>query len=189
MTVPDVLAGFVRHPYRTLVRRWNWKAALLSGISRSTLFFLVNLPAGGHAARQAFVTELVYRGMTAGFYGAMTQGFRHASPPLLASVTVMLLLPAVSHSIEACVHALRGTPNLAGSITASVLFTIASTAFNLFAMRRGAFIVGSDRESLGRDLRRMPALGWAFVVAIVKGLRMGRGAQRAGRYLERSSAG
>lgn len=182
MTVWSVLAGFVRRPYHTLVCQWHWKAAVLSALSRGLIFFVVNLPAGRDAAVQAFITELLYRSTTAGFYGAMTQAFRHASPPLLAATTVMILLPTVSHSIEGLVHWLRGTPNLAVSLAASVAFTVVSTAFNLFAMRRGALIVGSGRDSLGRDLARMPELLLAFAIEAARGVKRG-----AGRYLERSS--
>jgi hypothetical protein len=44
------------------------------------------------------------------------------------------------------------------SIAASVVFTALSTLFNLYAMRRGALIVGAGRGSLLEDLRRSPAL-------------------------------
>jgi hypothetical protein len=77
----------------------------------------------------------------------------------------MVLLPLVAHSVELGVHWLRGTPNLAASIGASIAFTAVSTAFNLFAMRRGALIIGSGSEPLWRDLARMPSLLTAFLLS------------------------
>ena len=62
--VPEVLGAILRHPIANLVRRWNWKAALVSALSRARLFFVVNLPAGRSAAIAALVTELVSRGAT-----------------------------------------------------------------------------------------------------------------------------
>ena len=37
--VVDVLRYIVRHPIEVLVRRWNWKAAVLSALLRAPIFF------------------------------------------------------------------------------------------------------------------------------------------------------
>jgi hypothetical protein len=165
-SVGSVLIDLVSHPVRRLVRRWNWKSAVLSSGFRSTIFFLTNLSAGIDAAVAAMVTELTFRGVTAGFYGALTQSFRHATPAWLATLTVMVLLPAATHTVELLVHWLRGTERLQASVLASCVFTAVSTTFNLFAMRRGALIVGDGRQSLANDLLNMPRLIAAFVVTI-----------------------
>ena len=174
-TVGQVLVGLVRHPIDRIARRWNWKSAVLSSASRASLFFTANLGAGLDAAFAAMFTELVFRGMTAGFYGGLTQSFRHAAPHWLASLTVMVLLPICTHATEFAVHWLRGTEKLAASLAVSVVFTIVSTLFNLFAMRRGVLIVGEGRGSLLADLRQIPRLIVLFVAspAICKG-RYGR---------------
>ena len=75
------------------------------------------------------------------------------------------VLPGASHSIEFVVHLLRGTPNLRTSLIASVSFTMLSTLFNLYAMRRGALLVGAEGGSVGADLRRMPRLIAGFLAA------------------------
>lgn len=157
-----------RHPCDGLLRRWNWKSALLSAVSRGLLFFAVNMPAGWRAALGAFLTELVFRACTSGFYGAITQAFVPVRPAWTATVTTMVLLPALSHTLEFIVHAARGTPELSRSIAASVAFTALSTAFNLFAMRRGALLVGEGRAAMADDLRRMPRLVAAFVLAVCR---------------------
>jgi hypothetical protein len=181
--VGQVLIALVRHPLRRLFFRWNWKSAVLSSGFRAIIFFFVNLGAGLNAAAAAMLTELIFRGLTAGFYGAFTQAFSLAQPRWLAAVAVTVLLPTITHTMELGVHWLRGTEKLAESITASVIFTIISTLFNLFAMQRGAFIVGEGRSSLLHDLRATPRLIVLFVVEIVKVV--GRGFKRTQRDVKR----
>jgi hypothetical protein len=148
-----------------LVRTWNWKSAVFSSTLRAGIFFSTNLTAGWRAATGAMMAEFIYRAATAGFYGAITQAFRRAEPPWTAGVVVMILLPVSSHSVELAVHLLRGTPKLAASLIASVGMTIVSTLFNLYAMRRGALVVGQEGKSVRSDLRRMPRLICGFVAA------------------------
>lgn len=186
-TVGAVLAALLRDPLTGFVRRWNWKAALLSAVSRAALFFVVNLPAGRQAAVAALLTELAFRGVTSGFYGALTQALGRAEPAWAAAIGGMVLLPIVTHSAEFAVHWLRGTARLGESIAASAAFTALSTAFHLFAMRRGVLIVGDAQRPLGDDLRRLPGTILAFVVAVGRGgaavaqrLWRGAGLMRAG---------
>jgi hypothetical protein len=161
-TVAAVIAGLVRHPGR-LLQQWNWKSAVVSALLRASIFFTVNLSSGRDAAKAAFVTEVCFRLATAGFYGGITSAFRLVEPEWKGMLAAILILPVVSHSLELLVHTLRGTPELAASILASVAFTVLSTSFNVFAMRRGALITGAGSEPLYRDLMRMPALCVAFV--------------------------
>jgi hypothetical protein len=168
--VADVLVGLVRHPSR-LVRLWNWKSAIMSSWFRATVFFFANVSAGWGAAFAAMLTELSFRGLTAGFYGALTQSFCAAEPRWLATLTTMVVLPIATHVTEYFVHWLRGTARLERSIMLSVFFTVVSTLFNLYAMRRGALIVGEGRNTLWHDLRRMPRLILAFIALPVAWLR------------------
>lgn len=163
LSVVAVLRLVATHPCRFLVSRWNYKSAILSSLFRAHIFLVANLSAGVDAAVAAMTAEFLFRFATSGVYGALTQAFRHAQPERAAIVAVMVLLPAVGHSMELALHWVRGTPNLAISIGASAAFTAASTAFNLFAMRRGALITGAGSEPLWRDLVRMPSLLTAFL--------------------------
>jgi hypothetical protein len=158
VSVGEVLQRFAREPRKYLLARWNWKSAVLSSWFRAAMFFFVNLTAGLPAAMAAMSTELVFRGITSGFYGAISEGFVDAEPPWAAALCMMVLVPAVNHSLEFGVHWLRGTQRLMPSIAASVVFTAVSTLFNLYAMRRGALTVGAGRGSLLEDLRRTPVL-------------------------------
>jgi len=167
-TIGSVVRSVLTRPRELLIRRWNWKSALLSSVIRAVLFFVTNLPAGGRAALAAAGAELIFRGATSGFYGAMTEAFARVSPAWAATVAATVLVPTVSHTLELFVHLLRGTPRLVSSVVASIVFTVISTAFNLFAMRRGLLIVGDGRRSLCSDLLHMPALVGEFALALVR---------------------
>jgi hypothetical protein len=165
-TVGDVLTGLVRHPVENLIRHWNWKSAVMSAIFRGTLFFITNISAGLTAALSAMSIESAFYISTAGFYGAITQAFRKAQPPW----AVMVLQPTLNHSLEFTLHWIGGTEKLARSVTASICFSLLSAVFNLFAMRRGALIVGEGRQSLIADLRRMPLIIFEFITAIPRAI-------------------
>ena len=137
----------------------------MSSAVRGGLFFAVNAHAGLDAATAALLTEFALRATTAGFYGATTQAFRQAEPAWAATAAVSFILPIVTHSVELLVHWLRGTPALAASISASAAFSVLSTQFNLYAMRRGSLIVGHGSHSLLEDLRRAPRLVAGFVLS------------------------
>lgn len=141
-----------------LLRAWNWKAAALSAVTRATLFLGANVSAGWRAAWGAFGAELVFRACTSGFYGGATQAFASARPAWAAAIAALVVIPGVSHTLEFMVHYLRGTPALGRSIALSALFTVVSTLFHLFAMRRGVLVVGAAAAPLADDLRRMPRL-------------------------------
>jgi hypothetical protein len=164
VSVGEVLRRLVFEPRKYLLGRWNWKSAVLSSWFRAAIFFFVNLTVGWPAALAAMSTELVFRGITSGFYGAISEGFAEAEPQWAAALCLMVGVPVVNHALEFGVHWLRGTQKLMPSIAASVVFTMLSTLFNLYAMRRGALRVGTGRGSLLEDLRRSPALLWNFLL-------------------------
>jgi hypothetical protein len=167
-TVAGVLGWMCRHPWEAIGRRWNYKSAVLSAVLRASIFFATNRAAGLDAAMAAMTTEFAFRICTAGFYGAVTQGFRRVEPPLAGTMAAMVVLPLLAHSLELTVHWWRGTPELGLSIAASVAFTAISTSFNLFAMRQGAFVVGAGRRSLFWDLLSLPRLVAQFVRAAAR---------------------
>lgn len=170
VTVRAVLASLCRHPFQLLIANWNWKSAILSSLIRSIIFFAANFDAGRNAALAAMLTELIYRGCTAGFYASLTQAFRHVRPVWQANLAAMVLLPLVSHSTELFIHWVRATPNLFFSILSSAIFTSFSTAYHLFAMRNGAMIVGLDAQSLRSDLQRTPRILFQFIQTCIEQL-------------------
>jgi len=170
-TVGRVLLRLLADPYSVLIKRWNWKSAVLSSLFRAAIFFFVNLCAGWPAALAAMNTELVFRSISSGFYGALTESFREAEPPWAATLAVALILPFANHSLEFLIHWMRGTRKLVPSIIASLSFTALSSVFNFYAMRRGALVVGEGRRSLVHDLRVMPALVLDFLLFIPRQMR------------------
>ena len=154
------------HPVELFIRRWNWKSALFSALFRGGIFFTVNLKAGWRAAVGAMLAEFAWRTATSGGWGAVTQMLRKVKPEWQAVVGSMLFVPAVSHSIEFTIHYTRGTPMLARSIITSICFTQISNLFNLYAMHKGALIVGADARPLGEDMRRVPSLIGGFLLVL-----------------------
>ena len=147
---------------------WNYKTAILSALVRAGIFFAANARAGIDAATAAMLTEFCFRFAASGFYGALTQRFRSVEPATLGTVGALVVLPLLAHSVEFLVHSWRGTPELVASMVASVAFTVVSTAFNLFAMRRGTLVIGGGSRSLVADLRAMPRLVVLFIAAAAR---------------------
>lgn len=143
--------------------QWNYKSALFSSVLRALLFFAANARFGWEAATGAMMAEFIYRALTAGFYGAMTQSFRRIEPRWKGTVAALTVVPLLTHTIEFTIHYLRGTPNLKGSLIASACFTILSTSFNLFAMRRGTLVSGRGARSIAEDMAALPGLIAGFV--------------------------
>jgi hypothetical protein len=162
LTIRQVIAAAMRDPVRTFVINWNWKSALTSSLCRASIFFVVNLPAGVIHGVRAMMTELIFRGIASGVMGTMTQAFSLAQHSWVA----LIILPALGHTLEYAVHHAAGTPRLGQSIVASVAFSVLTTSFNLFAMRRGALVVGAEgQSSLLDDFRRLPGLFVAYLRA------------------------
>ncbi len=90
VSVADVLRALAGDPAGLLVRRWNWKSALLSSLFRAAIFFAANWTAGWRAAVAAMSVEFLYRGISAGIFGALTQAFREAQLVWLAACTAMV---------------------------------------------------------------------------------------------------
>lgn len=136
---------------------------MLSALTRGALFFFANLGAGVSAAVGAMSIEAAFYITVAGFYGSATEAFRRARPAWLAMMTMMVVMPAINHSLEFLLHWGSGTKKLTTSIIASISLSMISAVFNLFAMQRGAFIVGADRQSLLDDFRQLPGIVYDFV--------------------------
>ncbi len=164
-TVGQVFRDFVSRPLDYFVRGWHWKGALFSALIRCAIFFSVNLNAGWKAASGAALAEFAYRIVASGFYASMTQGFRHCEPAWAAYLAALLFLPLFQHALEFVLHWLRGTPNLAASLLASIAFTMLSTSYNLYSMRRGALVVGPGGQSIWRDIVSFPRLAADFLLA------------------------
>lgn len=165
-----VLADVGRHPIQYFLSNWNWKTSAFSALSRAAMFYGLNAPAGPGLAVRAAATELIFRAVASGALGSLTQALRHSRP----RITALVLLPAIGHLLEYAVHQQAGTPRLGASIAASIAFSVVTTAFNLFAMRRGVLIVGPGQQPFLSDVARLPRLCLAFAASGLPGRRRPR---------------
>lgn len=152
-------------PLACAFKTWHWKAALFSALIRCSIFFFVNMTSGWKAASGAALAEFIYRFAASGYYGSMTQALSRMSPAWKANLLAIIALPILQHSIEFGIHWMRGTPKLVTSISVSYGFTIISTLFNLYSMRRGSLIVGTGARSIWQDIAAFPLLAWGFVMS------------------------
>lgn len=162
--VIDVFRYLVKHPIEMLVWRWNWKAAVLSGVMRGSIYFFTHIKHGWRAALGAMSVEFAFRVVVSGASGSLVQAFHRAHPVWLATACVMILLPALSHVIEFTLHTINGDASKGKAILISISFSVLSAIFNLFAMRRGTLLVKDEREqSLWKDMKKMPKIVAEFM--------------------------
>jgi len=166
----DITGYLLRHPLRSMVLRWNWKAAVLSSLLRAPIFLAAYLfqKQGFADAVSVTIALAVFRVIFGGVNGAIIQAYRNVKPAWHAVLTVPVVLAAFSHVIEFAVltvyDAMTGTHGKTKAIAVSVIVSIISAVFNLFAMRRGALIVRDESmQSFWRDLIRMPWLVFEFI--------------------------
>ncbi len=194
ITVSGVLRNLVQHPGQ-IITRWNWKSALLGAVLRASFYFTVY-----QASRESWLVtltavcvELFFRFLTTGMSGAIVQSFRKAQPFWLANVIVSIMLPAFSHAVEFVTHyaqeryffdvfASTAENSVARqrAFAISVLFSVLSALFNLFAMKHGVLLVGAGEETgtLWDDIKKLPRMLGEFTaflpVMIAKYLEEGR---------------
>lgn len=168
--VSQVFRYLVRHPLDAVIYHWNWKAAFLSAILRSPIFFTAYYfqRRGLLIALGAMLAQFVSRAIFGGINGAIIQAFRKVEPAWHAILTIPLILAAFSHLIEFVVQTFydsaTGTHGKGKAIIVSVFISVVSAVFNLFAMRRGALLVKDEsQQSLWRDLIRMPWIALEFI--------------------------
>ncbi|MBZ2186940.1 MAG: hypothetical protein K7J46_19710 [Bryobacter sp.] len=147
-----------------MLPRWHWKAATFSALIRCSLFFAVNATSGWEAASGAALAEFAYRFAASGYYSAITQRLSRLEPAWKANLLAILALPLLQHAIEYAMHWARSTPRLNASIAVSYGFTILSTLFNLYSMRRGSLIVGEHGRPVMQDILAFPQLLAGFLL-------------------------
>ena len=90
------------------------------------------------------------------------------------------MLPAFSHTVEFTAHyaherffydvlaATKDGVTRQRTFAISVIFSVISVLFNLYAMRKGALLVGAGEatQSLKKDMMQMPRLVSEFVIAL-----------------------
>ena len=157
--VSEVVKCILRHPLEIIIRRWNWKAATLSGIFRGAIYFFTHISLGWRAAVSAMSVEFLFRTFNSGATSSIGQVFRMAQPKWLTNLIVMLGFPAYAHMVEYVLHTLNGDENVNKSIVVSIIFSALSAIFNLYAMRRGTLLVKDEQQqSFWSDIKKMPVI-------------------------------
>ena len=166
MTLTTALLSLVARPVDLVVRRWNWKAAFFSSLIRGIIFLLANLRSGWRAAVGAMLAEWVYRAITSGFYGAITQVFGKVEPEWEgaagghAPAAAVLSYARVPGPLSASHAAPEGERYLVPDIH---LFLDAVQRLCHAARHHG---VGKDCASLAADLRAMPRMIGGFIAVV-----------------------
>lgn len=172
-TISEAVASLFHNPSQ-FVRYWNYKGAILSGVLRAPIFLVTYLleKEALKLAIGAALVQFVFRFFFAGVSGALIQSFRRVEPAWKALLTVLLLVPLVSHLFEFGLQVafgyLTGTQDhTSEAILRSVCVSLISALFTLFAMRRGIMIVGeSESKSLMSDITRLPVVIFHFMAFI-----------------------
>ena len=178
ISIGDVFSSIFSHPFQ-IVKRWNWKVALIGSSVRAFIYLVTYKATNSWVVTLAAVfVELGFRFFTSGFFGALTQSFRRANPAWLASLTVTIVFPLVSHIVEYFTHFAQekwfsdvlpvsgNEVSRLQSFAISVLFSVLSALFNMYMMRHGVLLVGAGEEtkSFKDDLKSIPQLVVDFTI-------------------------
>ncbi len=177
ISVADVLKNLLWHPAQ-IITRWNWKSASLGAVLRASFYFTVYQASQEPwlVTMTAVIVELTFRFITTGISGAVVQSFRKAQPVWAANLIVSIMLPAFSHTVEFFTHyaqeryffdifvSPQNSVARQRAFALSVLFSVVSALFNLFAMKHGVLLVGAGDEtrSFKDDIKRMPRMVGEF---------------------------
>lgn len=172
-TISEAWINLMRNPAQ-FIRYWNYKGAIMSGVVRAPIF-LVTYLVGKESIKLALgaaFAQFVFRFFFAGVGGALIQSFRRVEPPWKALLTILLVVPLISHVFEFFVQAgfaylTATTAHTDEAIIRSICFSVISALFTLFIMRRNVMIVGEEgSKSLFSDLIHLPVLIFHFVAFI-----------------------
>lgn len=168
-TVSEAWLNVLRDP-SVFIRHWNYKGAILSGGLRAPIFLITYL-IGRESIKLALgaaLAQFVFRFLFAGVGGALIQSFRRVEPAWKALLSILLVVPVISHIFEFLVqsgfaHFTATTDHTDDAIVRSICVSIISALFSLYIMRRNVMIVGeAESKSLFSDIARLPLLIFDF---------------------------
>ncbi|MCS6874909.1 MAG: hypothetical protein N2Z23_07040 [Pyrinomonadaceae bacterium] len=172
-TISEALSNLIKNPSQ-IIRNWNYKGAILSGMLRAPIFF-VTYVVGKESIRVALgaaAIQFVFRFFYAGISGSLVQNFRRVEPPWKALAAILLIIPFFSHGLEFLfqsifAHLTATHQHTDEAIIRSICVTVISALFTLFVMRRGVMIVGeAESKPLKTDISHLPRLIFEFCAFI-----------------------
>ena len=172
-TIREAWLNILRDP-GVFVRHWNYKGAILSGGIRAPIFLATYL-LGKESLKLALgaaLAQFIFRFLFAGVGGALIQAFRRVEPAWKALLSILLVVPVISHIFEFLVQSgfayyTSSNSHTDQAIVRSICLSIFSALFSLYIMRRNVMIVGEkESKSLFSDIARLPVLVFDFLAFI-----------------------
>lgn len=172
-TVSEAWLYLINNP-SLFVKKWNYKGAVMSGVVRAPFFFFTFL-AGGQGLRIALAAgaaQFAFRFIFAGVGGAFIQALRHVEPAWKALVSILVIVPLISHFFEFLVQFAFASFTKTNDLTFTAILrsfcvSVFSALFTLYIMRRDVLIVGEEEsESLAKDFTKFPRLIFNFVAFV-----------------------
>lgn len=172
-TIGEAWLDIFRNPMQ-FITNWNYKGAILSGVVRAPIFLVTYLVAKESLklAIAAALAQFLFRFAFAGISGTLIQSFRRVEPAWKALLSILLIIPVISHVFEFLVqfsfaYVTSTSEHTDDAIIRSVCLSVISALFTLFIMRRNVMIVGEEEsKSLLHDMSRMPELIYRFIAFI-----------------------
>lgn len=172
-TIGEAWLTVLREP-SLFIRHWNYKGAILSGGLRAPIFLITYL-VGRESLKLALgaaTLQFVFRFLFAGISGALIQAFRRVEPAWKALLSILLVVPLISHFFEFLLQTgfayFTGTHDHTDeAVVRSICVSLFSALFSLFIMRRNVMIVGeTESQSLFSDVFRLPRLAFDFIAFV-----------------------
>ena len=169
-TIGEAWLNVLRDP-SLFIRHWNYKGAILSGLLRAPIFLITYL-IGKESIKLAVgaaMLQFVFRFLFAGISGALIQSFRRVEPAWKALLTILLIVPFISHVFEFLIqygfaYFTATNDHTDEAVIRSICVSLISALFSLFIMRRDVLIVGeAESKSLFNDIARLPVLVFHFI--------------------------
>lgn len=172
-TLSEAWSNLLRNP-SLFIRYWNYKGAILSGVLRAPIFLITYLlgKESLKIALGAALLQFTFRFIFAGVGGAMIQSFRHVEPAWKALLTILMIVPLISHLFEFFLQLAFGyftgtSHHTDEAIVRSICVSILSALFTLFIMRRNIMTVGdAESKSLLSDITKLPLMIFQFCAFI-----------------------
>src|SRR5688500_4549764 len=86
-SLKGVLKHILRHPLRTMISDWHWKAALFSACFRTPVFLIAYHKQGLSVALAAGLVQFTFRTLFGGVGGSIIQKFSKVVPAWHATIT------------------------------------------------------------------------------------------------------
>jgi hypothetical protein len=162
----EALKEMLRHPLRTIVPPWSWKAAACTATLRALAFFAANLRSGREQATKALIVEAIFAVFVGGLIGAVSQYLRSTKPVWETAIFLSLVLPGTMTLAQAGVHHIAGTRHQSSGLVASFFLAAFAASYTWYAMRHGAMLGGVEQTSVSHDLRVLPRISMDFFLAL-----------------------